>query len=385
VNILVLGGGLQGRAVLYDLARSSSVEAVACADVAVDRVQAYLGKLHNTRLRAVKLDATDAAALRALIAGSFDVVIDMLPRQFALPVAEATLTAGVHLVNSHYDHAVRALADRATDAGIAILAEMGMDPGIDLVLGAEAVRRFDRVTRLDSYGGGVPEPGADENPLRYRISWAWDGVLDSYVRPARFLRDGVMVKVPGSEIFNEDHIHTIKVDPLGTLEAFPNGDAVGYAAKFGITESIRTIGRYALRWPGHADLWRTFARLGFLEDTPVPTLSQITPREFMHRHLEPRLQYRPEQRDVVVIRVVAEGEGYRSPRLALDVIDYRDTDSGLMAMNRTVGFPASIAAQMIASGVIKERGLLSPIRHVPFEPFRAELQKRGIHVRETSE
>jgi saccharopine dehydrogenase-like NADP-dependent oxidoreductase len=260
-----------------------------------------------------------------------------------------------------------------------------MDPGIDLVLGAEAVRRFDRVTRLDSYGGGVPEPGADDNPLRYRISWAWDGVLDSYVRPARFLRSGVVVEVPGTEIFHGEFIHTIEVDPLGTLEAFPNGDAIGYAAKFGITESVRTTGRYALRWPGHADLWRTFARLGFLEDTPVPTLSQITPREFMHRHLEPRLQYRPEQRDAVVIRVVAEGEGYRSPRLVLDVIDYRDTDSGLMAMNRTVGFPASIAAQMIVSGIIKERGLLSPTRHVPFGPFMAELQKRGIHVRETME
>ena len=103
----------------------------------------------------------------------------------------------------------------------------------------------------------------------------------------------------------------------------------------------------------------------------------------MSHHLEPRLQYEQDERDTVIIRVVAEGEGYRSPRLIFDLVDYRDPESGLMAMNRTVGFPASIAARMIVSGIIEERGLLSPAIHVPYGPFITELRARGIHVRET--
>jgi saccharopine dehydrogenase-like NADP-dependent oxidoreductase len=123
--------------------------------------------------------------------------------------------------------------------------------------------------------------------------------------------------------------------------------------------------------------------LGFLDETPIPSLNDITPREFMREHLQPRLQYGPEERDMVIIRVVVEGEGYRSPRLTFELVDFRDRESGLLAMNRAVGFPASIAAQMIVNGLITDRGLLSPTRHVPFEPFVAALQERGIHIRET--
>ena len=385
MKVLVLGGGMQGRAVLHDLARCTPVRAVTCADVAVDRVRTNVARLPGNKVEVVHLDATDPVLLSDLMGKDFDVVIDMLPRQFARPVAEAAVAVGVHLVSSHYDHDVRHLADRAADVGVALLPEMGMDPGIDLVLAGEAVRRFDQVRRLDSYGGGIPEPGADDNPLRYKISWAWDGVLASYVRPARLVREAQIVEVPGHRIFEEEHIHTLEVEPLGVLEVFPNGDAAGYARKFGIEKSARTVGRYAVRWPGHARVWRLFAHLGFLEDRPVPSLPSISPRQFMGRHLEPRLQYKPAERDVVIIRIVAEGEGHHWSRLVLEVIDYGDPQSGLMAMNRTVGFPASIAAQMIVRGVIKDRGLLTPTRNVPYQVFVAELRERGITVREAQE
>ncbi|UCE62113.1 MAG: saccharopine dehydrogenase NADP-binding domain-containing protein [Phycisphaerales bacterium] len=384
MNILLLGGGLQGRAVLHDLAKTASVEAITCADCQIDRVQSYLQQLRCRKAKVVHLDATDESSLRRLMGGGFDAVIDMLPRDFGRPVAEAAIQAGVHLVNSHYDHELRSLRDQAVAADIAILPEMGMDPGIDLVLAAEAVRRFDKVHRLDSYGGGIPEPGADDNPLRYKISWTFDGVLSSYVRPARLMRNGVVIEIPGNRIFEDEVVHTIEVEPFGTVEAFPNGDALSYAARFGIEAAVQTTGRYALRWPGHARIWQVFSRLGFLEDTPNPALEQISPRRFLCRHLEPRLQYGNEERDVVIIRIVAEGEGYSSPRLTLEVIDYRDTQSGLMAMNRTVGYPASIAAQMIVSGTINGRGLLSPTKHVPYGLFVAELRERGIQVRETT-
>ncbi len=60
----------------------------------------------------------------------------------------------------------------------------------------------------------------------------------------------------------------------------------------------------------------------------------------------------------------------------------RDLNTGLMAMSRRVGFPASIVAQMIASGEITEKGILAPARHVPYQPFMSELSRRGIQVKE---
>jgi len=382
MNMLVLGCGMQGRAVLYDLARSDDVRAVTCADAAVGNARDYLDQLGSDKLRAVQLDASDDHALRDLIASGFDVIISMLPRELVAPVAEAAVDAGVHLVNTNYEFRLRHLADRAAKRGVALLPEMGFDPGIDLVLAAEAVRRFDRVTRLDSYGGGIPEPGADDNPLRYKISWSWPGVLDAYTRPGRLLRDGRTIDIPGDPIFNAEHVFTIDVEPVGRLEAYPNGDAVSYLEKLGIADTVRTTGRYGLRWPGHSQFWRVLAQFGFLDDTPNPSLANLSPRGFLREHLEPRLQYERGERDLCLLRVEAEGSGYRSPRLIFDMIDYRDLDSGLLAMNRTVGFPASIAARMIADGTITARGLLSPAVHVPFEPFINELRRRGIAIRE---
>jgi lysine 6-dehydrogenase len=380
MKVLVLGCGLQGRAVVHDLAASAAVEQVVVADADLDAARAVCERFGGHRLRPAALDAADPAALRALVDGGYDVVVDMLPRQFIRNVGKACIAAGVHMVNTYYDHDLRDLDAEAREAGVALLPEMGLDPGIDLVMAAHAIRRFDRVTHLLSYGGGIPEAGADDNPLRYRISWTWEGVLNAYARPSKLVHRGVVVEVPAANIFDESNVHTVEVPPFGSLEAYPNGDAADYAQRFGIADSAREVGRYALRWPGHVQLWRALVGLGFLEQEPVPGLRGISPREFMIRHLEPRLGYSDSQRDAVILRVEARGEGGAGQGLVLELIDYRDLDTGLMAMNRTVGFPASIAAQMLADGRISARGLLSPIQHMPWEALVEELSRRGIGI-----
>ncbi|MFZ4780016.1 MAG: saccharopine dehydrogenase family protein [Terrimicrobiaceae bacterium] len=385
MRILVIGGGKQGRAAVYDLIHSDAVTSVTCADKDVHSLQSFLSTLGANNAQAVSVDASDGRQLRQLFGQGFDVVIDLLPIQFIRPVCEAAIDTKTNLVNTYYDHGLRPMADGIRQVGIAVLPEMGLDPGIDLVFCAEAVRRFDEVTLLQCYGAGFPEPSAADNPLKYKITWIWPGVLDSYDRPARLLRSGREVNISGSEMFAPENIHLTQVPGIGTLEAFPNGDAVRYARELGIDATVQDCGRYAMRWPGHAAIWDTFKKLGFLDQAPVQGLpGQVTPRQFMAHHLEPRLQYKPNERDVAVILVVCEGQKQgRRQRLVLSLVDYRDLSTGLLAMNRTVGFTASIAAQMLASKGIQARGLLSPLRDVPYEEFVAQLCQRGMSVQES--
>ena len=102
----------------------------------------------------------------------------------------------------------------------------------------------------------------------------------------------------------------------------------------------------------------------------------------MREVLEPKLQLGPRERDVIIIRVEAAGKkGGEEERVIQHVIDYRDLETGFTAMNRTVGYTASIVAQMIARGEISSRGVLSPLYDVPYGKFIEKLSYRGIIIK----
>ncbi len=387
VRIVLLGLGLQGRAVLYDLSRAPGMDELVAADAAVD--VSALGNLlaPDAPVRFEKVDASDPADLARLFAPAPDVVIDMLPRQFHRTVAEVAIAAGAHYVNASYTGEVAELDDRAREAGVVLMPEAGLDPGIDLVLAGEAVGRFEAVDEFISYGAGVPDGPAANNPLKYKITWTFEGVLASYFRPARLVEGGQVVDIPPEDQFANRFVHAVAVPGVGVLEAFPNGDAVRYVERLGLAGQVRTAGRYAMRWPGHCQFWKALVDLGFLDERPLDGLRpQLAPREFLRALLEPQLQYAPDERDVAIVRVQVAGvRDGRRERLVFEMIDRRDLATGLFAMNRTVGFTASIVAQMIARGEIAGSGLLSPLTDVPFAAFIDELRQRGIQVTERSE
>ncbi len=383
MNALVLGIGLQGKAVLHDLDRSPRVSGITAADLAAEPVDEYVRAAGLRKVRVAAVDAADRDAVRKLIrASGARVVVCMLPPSLGYPVARAAVDEGVGFVSTSYAGAIAELDAEARERGVTVLPEMGFDPGIDLVLGALAVDELDRVEGLRSYGGGLPEPAACDNPLKYKITWTFEGVLRAYTRPARLLIDRQEVRIGGDEIFRPEHVHTVHIPELGELEAYPNGDAVRYAEVFGLGSGLRHMGRYALRWPGHCAFWYALVHLGFLDETPVEVDGAlVAPRRFLVEHLTPRLQFRPHERDVAVLRVHAWGErAGRRHEVVYDLIDYRDLDTGLFAMNRTVGFTASIAAQMVLTGEIAGPGVLSPVRDVPRERLLDELRARGIRV-----
>ncbi len=382
MRILLLGAGLQGRAALHDLARSPGVSHVIAADADRAGLIRYLDRLKSPKIEPAPLDANDRDQVTALMR-QVQAVIVLLPTAFHVPITRLAVECGVHLVNSSYaPPEFRDIGREAAARGLTILPEFGFDPGIDLVLAGQAVRELDEVHEFYSYGAGFPEPKAATGPLRYKISWTFDGVLRSYVRDAVVVRQGKAVTVPGREIFAPSNIHMVNLEGYGKLEAYPNGDAPHFLDALGVTATVKNAGRFSMRWPGHAAFWYVLAQMGFLDQTPVRVGgAPVVPRDFVRCLLEPQLQFAEDERDVAVIRVDVRGvKNGRRRRLLYQVIDLRDLATGLLAMNRTVGYTASIGAQMILRGDIRKRGLLSPLTAVPADIFLTELRERGIVV-----
>jgi len=389
MKAIVLGMGLQGKAVIHDLESSSLITEIFAADLfttakSLAEADAYLAARGYSKTKAIRLDVSIEKELGGKFSDrDIDIVICMLPIQLALTAARAALDAGIPFVSSNYTYDLSVLDDIAREKGGIILPEMGLDPGIDQALGRLAMDELDVVYGINSYGGGIPAPEcADDSPIKYKISWIFDRVLDVYVREARLIKNGRLHIVSGNEIFKAENVHEITFSGIGAVEAYLNGDSERYVKIFGLGNELLEMGRYALRWPGHSKFWRTMVELGLLDDNPIQiNTTEISPRSFLARCLTPKLQYRSDEKDIALLRVEAWGlKDNKKVKVRYDLIDYRDLETGLFAMNRTVGFTASIGALMILSGKITGAGVLSPVRHVPPHEFIKEVEARGMRV-----
>ncbi|NNC93715.1 MAG: saccharopine dehydrogenase [Acidimicrobiia bacterium] len=384
MKVIVLGGsGTQGRAAVLDLARSEAVDEVVSADSDSAGLDSLRSVADLSKVRGEAVDARDHRELVGLMR-SAAAVIDLLPRQFMANVCAAAVEAEVSVVNTNYAAGIAEFDGPARAAGVTIIPECGLDPGIDLILYGKAARRFDRLEVIRSYCGGIPEAAAADNPLKYKASWTWEGVLSSTMRDSLIIRDGRRVEIPAARQHDPEFVHEIDFPGLGTMEAIPNGMADQFIEQLGLGASIRETGRYALRWPGWSDFWRPLKAFGFFDRTPVTGLPAGTsPYDMLDKLLGPQLEYGDDEKDLVAMVNIFEGlvDG-RPTRLTCRLLIERDLSTGLLAMSQAVGFTASIVAQMIAGGEIPEVGVLSPARHIPPARFFEELEIRGVTVDE---
>ena len=387
MKILVLGGcGIQGRAAVFDLVRSEGVKEVICADARMEGLHALSSFSDRANFRTVKMDASNLDNLISLFK-QVDVAIDLLPRDCTLIVCQAAIQTGVGVVNTNYAYSIADMDRQAKHAGVTIMPECGLDPGVDLILYGEAGRRFDELHLINSYCGGFPQAAACDNPLNYKVSWTWEGVLSSTKRDSKIIKDGKVIDIPAAQQHDSQYVHQIDFPGLGQLEAIPNGDAVFFTDLLGVTPTIKETGRFALRWPGWSAFWQPMKQFGFLSEKPVPGLpGEVSPYQLVDKLVGPQLQYKENEKDLVAMVNVFEGMmGPRKIRLTIRMLIERDLSTGLMAMSQGVGFPASIVAQMIARGDIKTKGVLSPAVHVPYLLFIDQLALRGITLEEKEE
>ena len=388
MKILLLGIGLQGKAALYDLVHSDNVSEIIAADYKIDLLNKYVKSKQYEKIQCEFLDANKKQSIDDLVSLQPDVVIDLLPVSFIDNVVVSAVEHGIHFVNTNTTtQKMRDLSEEARKKNIVILPEFGLDPGIDLILIGEAIRKMKRIEEIKWYGAGIPEFEATDNPLKYKVTWTFEGVLRTYFRPARLIENSKIVEIKENEIFNKENIHEVEIEEIGALEAFPNGDALIFLDSFGITNTqsaefrmIQNLGRYTLRWPGHCDFWKKIVDLHLLDSDSIKFNGvEVDKVKFLSKVIEPHIQLKPNERDVIIIRIEVVGtKNEKKYRAVYQVIDKRDLETGFTAMNRTVGFTASIGAQFIAKNIISKKGLLSPVNDIPFDPFEKELNLRGI-------
>ncbi|MGB2409708.1 MAG: saccharopine dehydrogenase C-terminal domain-containing protein, partial [Paracoccaceae bacterium] len=136
----------------------------------VDKAQAAVGDLTD------KIKGFDKGALAETLKAG-DVVVSMLPGDWHVPLAELAISKSAHFVSSSYiAPEMRALNDAAKAAGVALVNEVGLDPGIDHLMAHHLIEEYrasaaceaDNALSFISYCGGIPKI---PNPFRYKFSW----------------------------------------------------------------------------------------------------------------------------------------------------------------------------------------------------------------------
>jgi lysine 6-dehydrogenase len=379
MKMLVLGAGLQGCACAYDLLQQPAVRQVTLADLRPDGLPQFLAGDWNGRLRPVRLDVTDLAAVQETMRGHA-AVMSAIPYYYNGPMARAAVEVGCHFSdlggNTEIVFEQKKLHDQALAKGVSVIPDCGLAPGMVNILAAEGIRRLDRAEQVRIYVGGLPQ--APEPPLNYQIVYSLEGALDYYTTPSWVLRGAKPVQVDALS-----EVEPVQFpSPVGTLEAFHTGGGIS-TLPFAYEGKVDVMEYKTLRYPGHVAIMRPIRELGLLGIKPLEVKGQtVVPRDVFIAAVQPKL-HKPQGRDLVALQVQVSGQkGGRPHTVRFRLIDYYDAEHGISAMMRTTGYSLSVTGQMQADGRITEKGVRTPDEAVPFRPYVEELGRRGVRIEE---
>jgi lysine 6-dehydrogenase len=377
--MLVLGAGLQGCACAYDLLQQPAVRQVTLADLRPDTLPPFLAGDWKGRLRPVRLDVTDLAAVQETMRGHA-AVMSAIPYYYTGPMARAAVEAGCHFSdlggNTEIVFEQKKLHEQALAKGVSVIPDCGLAPGMVNILAAEGIRRLDRAEQVRIYVGGLPQ--SPEPPLNYQIVYSLEGALDYYTTPSWVLRGAKPVQVDALS-----EVEPVEFPaPVGTLEAFHTGGGIS-TLPFAYEGKVEVMEYKTLRYPGHVAVMRPIRELGLLGIKPLEVKGQtVVPRDVFIAAVQPKL-HKPQGRDLVALQVQVSGQkGGRPHAVRFRLIDYFDAEHGISAMMRTTGYSLSVTGQMQADGRITEKGVRTPDEAVPFRAYVDELGRRGIRIEE---
>jgi len=380
-SYIVLGAGRQGIASAYDLAIFGQASRVTFADVdgqlarhAADHVNELV---HDKIADAIVLDVRDENAVRRILK-HYHVALSAVPYFYNLALTRAAVEMGVSFCdlggNTDIVRQQHALDREATRAGVCIVPDCGMGPGMGNNLAVYAMGLVGEAEHVYMYDGGLPQK--PKPPWNYALTFSIEGLTNEYYGGMTILRDGELFHAP---CFTE--LEMIDVPPIGALEAFLIAGGVS-TAPWTFKGKLQTYQLKVLRYPGTFAQLKAFSDLGLFEPNPVKMDgTEVVPRKVFHALFEPQVRD-DSVRDVCILRVRAVGKknGHKT-EATVEVIDYFDEKTGFSAMQRTTGWHMSIVAAMIAKGEIPAGSVPLELA-VPGEAFVKEARKRGFKVKE---
>ena len=436
-KILILGAGLVARPLVRYLLDQPDFE----VEVASRTVSKAIKLIDNhPQGKARELNLKNEEGLKDEISKT-DLVISMVPYTFHPKVAKYCIDFKKNMVTTSYvSELMKNLDGEAKKAGILILNEVGLDPGIDHMEAMRIIHEVEEkggeILSFTSYCGGLPAPEANTNPFGYKFSWSPIGVLLAGKNSAQYLKDGQQIFIPSQNLF--ENFLTINIEGLGEFEGYPNRNSLPYIQLYGI-QSTKTMLRGTLRnrgwcstmkkmvdlgfldeeekdWEGltykdflvklmndpaekdikkalsahlnieeSSDIINRLEWLGLLSDEPLP-LAKGSPLNILGAKMLEKLQYEEGERDMIMLRhqFIASYPGDKKEKITSTLIDF-GLPHGDTSMARTVGLPAAISTRLILEGKIEKTGVHIPVIPEIYMPILQELKDLGIAFKEGRE
>ncbi|KAL9104961.1 MAG: hypothetical protein Q9163_000133 [Psora crenata] len=435
-RVLMLGSGFVTRPTLDILSDAGIEVTVACRNLESAKKLSEGVKF----ARAISLDVTDSKALDAAVA-EHNLIISLIPYTFHTTVIKSAIRNKKNVVTTSYiSPAMLELEQQARDAGITVLNEIGLDPGIDHLYAVSTIENVHeaggKIRSFESFCGGLPSPEDSGNPLGYRFSWSSRGVLLALRNAARFYQDGKVVNIAGPDLMATAKPYHIY--PGFAFVAYPNRDSTVYKERYNIPEA-QTIIRGTLRYRGFPEFVKVLVDIGFLSDEARDFLnepvawkeatqkilkisssgekdlftaissratfkdndeksrimaglkwigifsdSRIAPKgnplDTLCATLEEKMQYEEGERDLVMLQhrfEITNKNGTEETRTCTLCEYGAPTGSGgYSAMAKLVGVPCGVAVKQILDGTISDKGILAPITSKINAPLMKELKEK---------
>ncbi|MCE7733260.1 MAG: hypothetical protein GPJ54_00185 [Candidatus Heimdallarchaeota archaeon] len=379
----VLGLGMMGEAILYDVLTNDSESKVYGFELRDVRRRELEEKyrqfgdrisLHSLNLD-LKIDFLHTDLFKILSDQGIDVVFGAIDYKYNGYLTRMCIETGSHFLDLGGNPEVvtyqRTLDDEARSGDVTIVPDCGLAPGMANILAASIMGEFDSLDTCIIRVGGLPlEP---KTILNYQQVFSIRGLTNEYLEDAEVIRQGKYEKVESLTELEELDFELF--DELPTLEAFQTAGGTSSLPLI-FRGKINSLDYKTIRYKGHCQFIRFLKEFQLLSSESYQG-TKINPREVVETYLEKNLpRGHP---DLVLVKIVVTGiKKERNVRVVLEIQDKYDPATGFSSMARTTAYPIAIIGMMIAHSIINKRGVIAGESHVPYALFKEELNKRNI-------
>jgi len=374
MNIVVLGAGRVGGAIINDLALDEEF-AVTAVDASPRSLDSFEG---NDRVERVQSNLGSEDEVERVVKNA-DLVVGAVPGYMGFATLKAVIEAGKPVVDiSFFEEDPFALDELAKEKNVTAIVDCGIAPGAVNIIAGYLQTVLDRIDSFDYVVGGLPL--VRNWPYEYKAVFSPTDVIEEYIRPARFIMGGAEQTAPA---LSDPEL--MDFPEVGTLEAF-NTDGLRTLLR---TMSVPNMKEKTLRYPGHIDKMRLLRETGFFGKEPIEIKGVvIRPIDLTANLLFPMWRLCDGDEDLTVMRISAIGTTKGGPvRYTFELLDRYDSDTGTTSMARTTGYTCTSAVRLVAQGLYSRKGI-SPPEYIGSESgcylfVMQELAKRGVVFRET--